>query len=75
MNGREGIILVIFPHDPFLMKPVAIFSAFAGEDGNEWNQNFEMGRNLMNNLQESFTHATDKDGKVLHEISQLYKRC
>ena len=33
-----------------------------------------MGRTLMKNLQESFTHAADKDGKLLHEIRYIDKK-
>ena len=55
-------------------EPVVIFSAFGGDDGNEWNNNFELGRNLIIKLQELFTHAMDKDGRVLHEINYIDKK-
>ena len=56
-----------------LNEPVVIFSAF-GEDGNEWNNNFALGCNLMDNIQQLFTHATDKDGKISYEIKYIEKK-
>ena len=56
-----------------LNEPVVIFSAF-GEDGNEWNNNFALGCNLMDNIQQLFTQATDKDGKISYEIKYIEKK-
>ena len=56
-----------------LNEPVVIFSAF-GENREEWNDNFASGIDLMESLQQLFTHATDKDGKISHEIKYLDKK-
>ena len=55
-----------------LNEPVVIFSAF-GENREEWNDNFASDINLMESLQLLFTHATDKDGKLVTKLSTLTK--